>query len=291
MEVDLSAVLNYYNDCWDERFLDGHNSISHACHYGFYSDPSRNNINNTQSEYDKSKKQLNNKLIEIIDKKYDDKLIMLDAGCGYGGTMLDLSRYFINSNVYGITLTNAQIKCTNELLYLDTANRTKVLYGNFNNDDFDIQNNQNHPIKYDIIYFIESICHSECKETTIKIALSMLNNNGKLIIFDYFENFDDNVVCDDLDNRTIDEIKVGMAIPSFINIKNIENITDNFNAYDVTNHILPGMEYSKCKAQKKIDNGNIQNENIMKHLQSCIHMYNLHSKHILNYNIVVIDKS
>ena len=153
MDVDLSAVLNYYNDCWDERFLDGHNSISHACHYGFYSDPSRNNINNTQSEYDKSKKQLNNKLIEIIDKKYDDKLIMLDAGCGYGGTMLDLSRYFINSNIYGITLTNAQIKCTNELLYLDTANRTKVLYGNFNNDDFDIQNNQNHPIKYDIIYF------------------------------------------------------------------------------------------------------------------------------------------
>ena len=36
---------------------------------------------------------------------------------------------------------------------------------------------------------------------------------------------------------------------------------------------------------------NIQNENIMKHLQSCIHMYNLHSKHILNYTIVVIDKS
>ena len=63
MDIDLSAVFGYYNDCWDNRFLNGHNSISHACHYGFYSEPDKNNLNNTQSEYDKGKKQLNNKLI------------------------------------------------------------------------------------------------------------------------------------------------------------------------------------------------------------------------------------
>ncbi len=287
MDIDLSAVFGYYNDCWDNRFLNGHNSISHACHYGFYSEPDKNNLNNTQSEYDKGKKQLNNKLIEVINKKYDDKLIMLDAGCGYGGSILDLSKYFINSSIYGITLTDTQIKYTQNIINNNNIKNANVCYGNFNENNYSIDNGD---LKYDIIYFIESICHSNCKETTIKIALSMLNNNGKLIIFDYFENLDNNLDKDILDILTLDEIKVGMALPSFINIQNVANITDKFKIYNVNKHILPGMKYSKIKAQKKLNNDNIQNINIIKHLKSCIDMYDLHSKHILNYNIVVIDK-
>ena len=206
---------------------------------------------------------------------------------GYGGTILDLSKYFINSYIYGITLTDTQIKYTQNIINNNNIKNANVCYGNFNENNYSIDNGD---LKYDIIYFIESICHSNCKETTIKIALSMLNNNGKLIIFDYFENLDNNLDKDILDILTLDEIKVGMALPSFINIQNVANITDKFKIYNVNKHILPGMKYSKIKAQKKLNNDNIQNINIIKHLKSCIDMYDLHSKHILNYNIVVIDK-
>ena len=288
MNIDLSAVFTYYNDCWDNRFIKGHNSISHACHYGFYSEPDKTNLNNTQSEYDESKKKLNDKLIQIIDKEKDEKLVMLDAGCGYGGTILDLLNNYKNCYIYGITLTETQIKYTNNIIKANNyAKSAEVICGNFNNYNFDIVNNG---MKYDIIYFIESICHSECKEKTIEFALSMLKNNGKIIIFDYFENVDNNLEKDLLDIVALDKIKNGMALPSFINLKMIKNVTNKFIIHDVNNNILPGMKYSKEKAQKKLENGNIENENMINHLQSCINMYNLHFKNILNYTIVVIEK-
>ena len=290
MNIDLSAVFTYYNDCWDNRFVEGHNSISHACHFGFYSEPDKSNLNNSQSEYDKSKKELNNKLIQIINKEKDEKLVMLDAGCGYGGTILDLLDYYKNCYVRGITLTDTQIKYTNNIIKSNNyTERSQVIFGNFNNSNFDIADSLCES-KYDIIYFIESICHSECKEKTIEIALSMLKNNGKIIIFDYFENVDNNLEKDLLDIVALDKIKNGWALPSFINLKMIKNVTNKFSIHNVNKNILPGMKYSKEKAEKKLESGNVKNENMINHLQSCINAYDLHFKNILNYTIVVIEK-
>ena len=287
MNTDLSSVFTYYNDCWDNRFINGHNSISHACHYGFYNEPERGDLNNTQNEYDKSKKELNKKLIEIIDKEKYDNLTMLDAGCGYGGTILDLLNYYTNSYIYGITLTDTQIKYTNNIINLNNNEKNaEVIFGNFNNYSFDI----NTSVKYDIIYFIESICHSECKEKTIEFALSMLKNNGKIIIFDYFENVDNDLGKDILDFVALEQIKFGMALTNFINLKMIKNVTNKFKIHNVNKNTLPGMKYSKEKAERKLEGGNIKNINIINHLKSCINMYELHYKNILNYTIVVIEK-
>ena len=287
MNTDLSSVFTYYNDCWDNRFINGHNSISHACHYGFYNEPERGDLNDTQNEYDKSKKELNNKLIEIIDKEKYDNLTMLDAGCGYGGTILDLLNYYTNSYIYGITLTDTQIKYTNNIINLNNNEKNaEVIFGNFNNYSFDI----NTSVKYDIIYFIESICHSECKEKTIEFALSMLKNNGKIIIFDYFENVDNDLGKDVLDYVALEQIKFGMALTNFINLKMIKNVANKFSIHNVNKNTLPGMKYSKEKAERKLESGNIKNENMINHLKSCINMYELHYRNILNYTIVVIEK-
>lgn len=287
MNIDLSFVFRYYNDCWDNRFIKGHNSISHACHYGFYNEPERDDLNNTQNEYDKSKKELNKKLIEIIDKEKYDNLTMLDAGCGYGGTILDLLNYYTNSYIYGITLTDTQIKYTNNIINLNNNEKNaEVIFGNFNNYSFDI----NTSVKYDIIYFIESICHSECKEKTIEFALSMLKNNGKIIIFDYFENVDNDLGKGILDFVALEQIKYGMALTNFINLKMIKNVTKKFKIYNVNKNTLPGMKYSKEKAERKLEDGNIKNINMINHLKSCINMYELHHRNILNYTIVVIEK-
>ncbi len=50
------------------------------------------------------------------------------------------------------------------------------------------------------------------------------------------------------------------------------------------------MKYSKEKAERKLEGGNIKNESMINHLKSCINMYELHYKNILNYTIVVIEK-
>ena len=104
------------------------------------------------------------------------------------------------------------------------------------------------------------------------------------IVPDYFENLDiDGYV------KNKDLIRNGMAIPSFINVDVFENIKyDKINIDDVTENILPGMKYSKEKAEKKLKNES--DIDIKNHLESCIEMYELHNKRVLKYNIVVLTK-
>ena len=287
MNTNLNSVFLYYENCWDDRFKNGHNNISSSCHYGFYTDPSINSLENTRSDYDLSKKKLNDKLIEKINKNKDDKLTILDAGCGYGGTMLHLSSHFTSSNIHGITLTATQILCTQNIINNNNVENSKVLYGDFNNHNYSII----HDIKekYDVIYFIESICHANCKKTTIQYGLDMLKPGGSLIVFDYFENKKNDYRPNDILEK-LNIIKDGMAIPSFINIDDFKNLKfKGISIQNVTPNILPGMKYSKEKAIKILSK-NIDNDLMKKHLNGCIEMHNMHMSNHLNYTIVKIVK-
>tara|TARA_Y100000992_G_C21271779_1_gene497325 strand:+ start:1235 stop:2068 length:834 start_codon:yes stop_codon:yes gene_type:complete len=273
----LQSIFKYYNKCWDVRFLNGHNHNSNACHYGFYN---YNCESETLDDYDKQKINTNIQLIDKIEKTEDDSLNILDAGCGYGGTIIHLAKYFNKSFIYGITLTDAQINISINNVINNNIDNILIHEGNFDYPNYNIKTTQ----KFDIIYFIESICHAECKENTINFGLEMMNKGGKMIIFDYFENLDiDGYV------KNKDLIRNGMAIPSFINVDVFENIKyDKINIDDVTENILPGMKYSKEKAEKKIKNES--DIDIKNHLESCIEMYELHNKRVLKYNIVVLTK-
>ena len=277
MDNLLQSIFKYYNKCWDVRFLNGHNHNSNACHYGFYN---YNCVNETLDDYDKQKINTNIQLIDKIEKNNDDSLNILDAGCGYGGTIIHLAKHFNKSFIYGITLTDAQINISINNVINNNIENVLINEGNFDYPNYNIKTTH----KFDIIYFIESICHAECKEGTINFGLEMMNKGGKMIIFDYFENLDiDGYV------KNKDLIRNGMAIPSFINVDVFENIKyDKINIDDVTENILPGMKYSKEKAEKKLKNES--DIDIKNHLESCIEMYELHNKRVLKYNIVVLTK-
>lgn len=276
--LNLINTYRYYNNCWDNRFENGHNKKSSACHYG-YTDVSK--FYKDDKEYDTEKNNTNSELIKCINRNKDDKLNILDAGCGYGGSMIYLCRHFVNSLIYGITLTETQIEMTSNNIKNNKLKNGHVIKGNFDKLNYDM----NLEIKYDIIYFIESICHSSCKKSTIEYGLSMLKDDGIIIIFDYFENI--NKKDEGREKKEI--IKNGMALPSFINISMIEDIGNIITIKDVTENVLPSMKYSMEKAKILIQNEeNIDKKN---HLISCIYMYDLHNKGILNYNILIIGKN
>ena len=133
--MDINKIFTYYENCWDERFLNGHNKKSNACHYGFY-DLSNKNKNNEIN--DKQKSNTNDYLIKLIDIDRFKNITILDAGCGYGGTIVHLAKYFINSTIHGITLTDTQISCSNNLIKKKNINNSKIFYGDFNKKNFDM---------------------------------------------------------------------------------------------------------------------------------------------------------
>ena len=162
--LNLFNTYRYYKICWDSRFENGHNKKSNACHYG-YTDVSKFYKDN--NEYDKEKNNTNIELIKCINRNKDDKLNILDAGCGYGGSMIYLCKHFVNSLVFGITLTDTQIEMSSNNIKKNYLENGYVVKGNFDKLNYDMKLE----IKYDIIYFIESICHSSCKKKTIENSL------------------------------------------------------------------------------------------------------------------------
>lgn len=277
--MDINKIFTYYEKCWDERFLNGHNKKSNACHYGFY-DLSNENINNEINDTQKS--NTNNFLIDLINIDKFKNITILDAGCGYGGTVEHLAKYFVNSTVHGITLTDTQISCSRNLLKKGNINNAKIFYGNFNTTNFSMD----FSLKYDIIFFIESICHANSKKETIENALKMLKKGGKIIIFDYFEN------CQYLEDKLIhkETIKKGWAIPSFINLDVFKKISGiSINSYNKTSNVLPGMYFSEQKAFHLL-NSKSHSKDLTNHLLGCILLYQLSRDNILNYNVVIINK-
>jgi SAM-dependent methyltransferase len=99
----------------------------------------------------------------------------LDAGCGYGGTALELQR-MLGGRFHGVTINNTQIRI---------ARRTAKAMGvdqqvSFERGSYD----DPLPRKFNLIYGIESMVHSAFPERTIANLSAALQPGGLFIIVD-----------------------------------------------------------------------------------------------------------
>ena len=86
---------------------------------------------------------------------------ILDCGCGIGGTMKQIALLYPNTNVYGINISDGQIKMAEQVLNgLDNCNLSVQDYTNTNFEDN----------SFDIIYFCESICYNDYKKV-LKVSI------------------------------------------------------------------------------------------------------------------------
>lgn len=162
----LEEVDSYYRE--SEATYDRFWSKNHI-HYGIWFEDTKN-----------FEEALENTPIEIAKRlSIKEDSLILDAGCGVGGSAHLISRKF-NCTVYGITYAEN---------HFERAKKTETKFvkfwrGDYNNTPFEDNT-------FDGIYAIESVCHTPDKRDFMKEALRLLKPNGKLVLSDYFLNVPD----------------------------------------------------------------------------------------------------
>jgi cyclopropane fatty-acyl-phospholipid synthase-like methyltransferase len=122
---------------------------------------------------------VNKYVIDRLDIKPDD--VVLDAGCGVGGTAIFIAEKY-KSKVFGISLVKKQINNAKEnAKKRNVSENTFFSVQSYNSTNFADE-------KFSKIYAIESACHAEDKKLFIKEAYRTLKPGGKLVVCDYFVN-------------------------------------------------------------------------------------------------------
>lgn len=163
----LNDIKLYYETC-EASYIDGwdlNNSL--AMHYG-YKDATTKNFSDTLL-------RMNEQLAIAANIKSSD--IVLDAGCGIGGSSIYLAKTR-QCQCTGITLSENQVKKANNLAtQLNLADKVSFQVMSYMNLAFPDNS-------FDVVWGLESICYAPNKEDFIKEAYRVLKPGGRLVIAD-----------------------------------------------------------------------------------------------------------
>lgn len=168
--INTKDIADYYNQTLNHYQLHWKLDLSKALHYGLWYDQTQN--------LPEALENTNKKIAQVAGIK--EHYNILDAGCGIGGTAIYLASIH-KCNVHGITLSQKQLnKGQKHVEKNELEHKIKLSLMNYEETQF--ENNS-----FDLVYGIESICHSVNKEKFIKEALRILKPEGKLIVIDFFQ--------------------------------------------------------------------------------------------------------
>lgn len=187
---------NAYKDSWD---LD--NSL--AIHYGYWDD-------RVQS-FSQSLVRMNEVMATAADIKKTD--IVLDAGCGVGGSSIFLAKK-IGCSIKGITLSKRQQDQATQNAVQKMASHLVV----FKTMDYCATDFPNE--SFDIVWACESSCYAERKELFIQEAFRLLKPAGRLVVADgfvsAFENNDHPIIRNWLDGWQVNYLETPGRFETFM---------------------------------------------------------------------------
>jgi len=168
LEYNKSIVSYYDNTRLDYRIL-WFGKKNRSVHFGYY--------DHEIKSHGEALLNLNKVLAQKSGVKDGD--IILDAGCGHGGSSVWLAENY-NVKVTGITLVPHQvIKARN-------AARKRALDHRISFSEQDYSNTNFKDESFTLIWACESMCHAKDKLDFYREAYRLLKPGGRLICADYF---------------------------------------------------------------------------------------------------------
>ena len=161
-------VINYYNATHIDYRALWSGDIDRAIHFGFYDDLAKNHRT--------AGLRLNQVLAEKV--HIEDSDIVIDAGCGYGGSAFWLAEK-IGCKVFGITLVPFQVvKGQRYLKERKLEDKVEILEMDFSNTTFDNES-------FSVYWALESLVHAENRADVLKEAYRLLKPGGRIVIAEY----------------------------------------------------------------------------------------------------------
>ena len=170
LEYNKSIVSYYDNTRLDYRIL-WFGKKNRSVHFGYYDNEIKSH----------GEALLNLNKVLALKSGVKDGDIILDAGCGQGGSSVWLAENY-NVKVTGITLVPHQV------VNAQKAARKSQLGDRISFFEQDYTNTSFKDESFTLIWACESMCHADEKLDFYKEAFRLLKPGGRLICADYFRN-------------------------------------------------------------------------------------------------------
>ena len=163
--------------------------------------------------------------------------IILDAGCGVGGSAIWLAKNY-DVKVVGITISKQQVKEAQRLSRINNVERDVNFY------ERDYLNSGFSDKSFDVVWAVESVCHADDKKDFLREAHRVLKSGGRLVVDDGFllrsaEN--------DKEKKDFNAFLEGMALPNLASEHRFKELLEeigfkNIRIYDKTQEALPSAK-------------------------------------------------
>lgn len=202
MKIGKSYIIGYYNKTQNYYKIFWHRNKSLAMHYGLW-DTKIHNIDDALIN--------ENKVLSNISKIKSTDYV-LDAGCGIGGSSIWLAKN-LGVKVVGISIAKGQIEAARKYAEENKVDKlTDFREMDFCKTPFDDKT-------FDVVWAIESVCHSKNKLDFLAEAKRILKVGGRLIVADGFlrrSNFSNE------DKKVLDAFLKGLAVPNLAEIEDFK---------------------------------------------------------------------
>ncbi len=163
-------VADYYNQTLDHYRSWWHLNEVQSVHYGYFDKKTR--------RLKKALMRMNEVLAEFA--RINENDIVLDAGCGVGGSLFYLNRKFGITGT-GITLSEKQVQLARHF------HKQKAPGGNLTFLLKDYTDTGFASESFTVVWAVESITSTPLKEKFAKEAFRLLQPQGRLVIADYYK--------------------------------------------------------------------------------------------------------